>query len=756
LASPINKQIKKSIMAKLILILAATVIFSGCGKKSPLTTGTDSEPGGEKNIESLLKQMTLEEKIGQLTLLTSDWDVTGPTLNENYKALIKEGKVGAIFNAYTVDYVRELQRLSVEETRLKIPLLFGYDVIHGHRTIFPIPLGQSCSWNLELIEDAERISAIEATAEGINWTFAPMVDLARDPRWGRVSEGSGEDTWLGCRIAEARIKGFQGNGLNSGKSLLACAKHFAAYGAALAGRDYNTVDLSMISLHEWYLPPYKACIDAGAGSVMTSFNEINGVPSTSNPWLLTDLLRKDWGFNGFVVTDYTSINELIPHGVAENLTDAAALAINAGVDMDMQGSAFLSSLKDLVAQNKVSVSQIDMAVRRILEAKHRLGLFRDPYLYCDKNRQESEIMTSESLKTARKLVSESCVLLKNEKQTLPIPPGLKTIAVIGPLGDSKMDMLGNWSAAGDWEKCVTLLEGIRNRAGDKTEVVYCKGCNANDQDESGFSEAVKLAEKSDFVILALGENGWMGGEASSRTQLNLPGMQNELAEAVMKTGKPAVVVLFNSRPLTISKLNNIAPAILETWFGGTQAGNGIADVLFGDYNPSGKLTMTFPLNEGQIPVFYNAKNTGRPYNPGKPDEKYVSRYLDSPNSPLFPFGFGLSYTTFRYDDLNVICEDEKIEIEVKVTNSGERDGEEVVQLYVQDKAGTITRPVKELKGFRKVMIKKGETKILNFTVTKDDLAFYHPDIKRYFEPGEFIIYVGTNSAETVSRSIVLE
>ena len=568
-----------------------------------------------------------------------------------------------------------------------------------------------------------------------------------------MAEGAGEDTWLGCKIAAARVKGFQGGDLAADNTLIACVKHFAAYGAAQSGRDYNTVDMSQVSLYEWYLPPYKAAVDAGVGSVMTSFNEISGVPSTCNKWLLTDLLRNDWKFNGFVVTDYTSINELMSHGVAGSIKEAAKISLNAGVDMDMQGSTYLNSLDSLLKEKQVSMARIDEAVKVVLEAKMKLGLFDDPYRYCNALRQEKEIMTTEALAAARKMVSESCVLLKNSKQTLPIPAGVKTIAVIGPLGDSKKDMLGNWSAAGNWEKCVTLFEGVRSRAGNNVEVLSENGCNVNDADRSGFEAAVKLAAKSDFIILALGENGWMSGEASSRTSIDLPGLQNELAEAIIKTGKPVAVVLFNGRPLAITRLNAMAPAILETWYGGTQAGNGIADVLFGDVNPSGKITMTFPRNEGQIPVFYNAKNTGRPYRASDPDAKYVSRYLDCSNDPLFPFGFGLSYTSFSYSGLAASVNGSQIQVAVKVANTGNIDGEEIVQLYVQDKVGSITRPVKELKGFQKVLLKKGETKSLSFTLTTDDLAFYHPDLKKFWEPGEFVIYVGTNSSETLTQSI---
>jgi len=740
--------IKTAGFSLVLFILCNSVISQNVGQQD--ITSYDSI-----KIEELLNKMTIDEKIGQLSLFQSEGAVTGPAMNNNYYKLIKEGKAGAVFNIYKVDNVRDLQKIASEESRLKIPLIFGYDVIHGYRTIFPIPLAQSSSWDIKAIEVSERIAATEATAEGLNWTFAPMVDIARDPRWGRVSEGSGEDTWLGCRIAEARVRGFQGSDLSDSNTLLACAKHFAAYGAPQAGRDYNTVDISQVSLYEWYLPPYKACVDAGVGSVMTAFNEIAGVPSTSNKWLLTDLLRKNWGFKGFVVTDYGAINELVNHGVATDEKQAAGLALNAGVDMDMQGGSYLNSLADLLKEKKITLKQINDAVRVVLEAKFKLGLFDDPYRYCNKERQDKELMTSENLAFARKFVARSCVLLKNDNQTLPIPVMVKTIAVIGPLADSKRDMLGSWYAAGEWEKCITLLEGIRSHIGKDITIVYEKGCNAANLDKSGFDKALKAASSADYVILALGEEGEMTGEAASRTDLDLPGVQNELAELVIGTGKPVAVVLFNGRPLTITKLNSMAPAILETWFGGTQAGNGISDVIFGDVNPAGKLTMTFPRNVGQIPLFYNAKNTGRPYNPDIPDEKYVSRYIDVTNDPLYPFGYGLSYTTFAYSGLVVDTTGNRLAIKVKVKNTGNRDGEEVTQLYVQDKVGSITRPVKELKGFKKIMLKKGETATLTFSLEKDDVAFYHPDLKKYWEPGEFIIYIGTNSKETISKSVFL-
>ncbi|MDP4282602.1 MAG: beta-glucosidase BglX [Bacteroidota bacterium] len=734
------------ILKKGIFLFSFSILFISAGAQH---TGND-------RIEILLKKMTLKEKIGQLNQAMAGWEVTGPSAKVNCRELIREGKVGAILNTYMVDSVMALQRIAVEESRLKIPLIFGNDVIHGHCTIFPIPLGQAASWDLDAIEQSEQIAAKEASAEGLSWTFSPMVDISRDPRWGRVAEGAGEDTWLGCRIAEARVKGFQGKDLKDPRSIMACAKHFGAYGAPQAGRDYNTVDMSMISLYEWYLPTYKACVDAGAGSIMTSFNEINGTPSTSNRWLLTDLLRKSWGFRGFVVTDFGSISELISHGVAVNEFQAAALAMHAGVDMDMMSRAYENSLEELVKEKKVTLTEIDNAVRNVLLAKMKLGLFDDPYRGISKEREQKEIMAPEYLAFARKMVAECCVLLKNDKGTLPIPVTVKTIAVIGPLGDSKRNMLGNWTSAGDEEKCVTLLEGLKNKAGNNVSIIYEKGCNTNDQDRGGFKAAVDLASKADFVVLALGEDEWMSGEASSRANIDLPGVQNDLAEEVIRTGKPVAVVLFSGRPLAISRLNAIAPAILETWFGGTEAGNGIADILSGDYNPSGKITMTFPRSVGQIPVFYNCKNTGRPFRPAEPDQKYVSRYLDLPNDPLYPFGYGLSYTTFFYSNLKVSVNGNKILVAADVKNTGNRDGIEVVQLYIHQKVGSITRPVKELRGFKRISLHKGETARIEFTLTSDDLAFYHPDLKKYYESGEFEIFVGGSSNASLTQSFLFK
>ncbi|MFZ0281431.1 MAG: glycoside hydrolase family 3 N-terminal domain-containing protein [Bacteroidales bacterium] len=737
-----------------ILCLFSIILLSSCNEKQESASAKM-----DAFVADLIDKMTMEEKIGQLSLFTSDWSSTGPSIRSDYVDLIRQGKTGAVFNAYTVDFVRTLQKTAVEETRLHIPLIFGYDVIHGHRTIFPVPLGQASSWDTALIEKVERIAAIEATAEGLNWTFAPMVDLSRDPRWGRVMEGSGEDTWLGSLISAARVKGFQGKDLSDNNSLLACVKHFAAYGAPQGGRDYHTVDMSERSLYEWYLPVYKAAVDAGAASVMTSFNEIAGVPSTSNKWLLNDLLRKDWHFDGFVVTDYGSINELIPHGIAANQEDAAELSINAGVDMDMQGSAFLNCLPALVESKRVSEETINIAARRILEAKYKLGLFDDPYRYCDKKRESEDIMRPEFLSFAREVVAKSCVLLKNENKTLPISKGVRTIAVIGPLSDSKTDMLGSWSAAGQPEKCISLLEGVKNKAGVTVNILTERGCNVNDENTGEIEKAVAAARRSDYVILALGESSAMSGEAASRTEISLPGVQTKLAEAVIKTGKPVAVVLFSGRPLAIPELDKSASAILEAWFGGTEAGNGIADILFGDVNPSGKLTMSFPLNAGQIPIFYNSKNTGRPINPANPYEKYKSNYLDAPNTPLYPFGYGLSYTTFGYSDITLnsqkIEADGKIIASVDVTNTGERDGEEIVQLYIRDLVGDVTRPVMELKGFKKVTIPRGQKVNVTFTILPRELSYYHQDMSFSYDPGEFELFIGTNSEETKKTTFTI-
>ncbi len=715
-----------------------------------------SEAEINRKIDALLAQMTLEEKVGQLTLFTSDWDVTGPTIRAGYKADIQSGRCGNIFNAHTAKYNRELQRIAVEETRLKIPLLFGYDVIHGYKTIFPIPLGETASWDLAAIETGARIAAIEATAAGLHWTFAPMVDIARDPRWGRIMEGAGEDHYLGSLAAAARVKGFQGDDISAPNTMLACVKHFAAYGAGQAGRDYHTVDMSERMLREQYLPPYKAAIDAGAYTVMTSFNEYDGVPATGSVFLLRDILRNEWGFKGFVVTDYTSINEMVQHGVVGNEKDAGELALNAGVDMDMQGAVFYNYLDELLKEKRIDMAQIDEAVRNVLRTKYLLGLFEDPYRYSDESRQEQLLLAPAHREAARDVARKSIVLLRNEKNTLPLSKNLKTLAVIGPLADNQSELKGAWSGAGEDQHSVSLLTGIRNKLGSSVRISHAKGCDFEGTDKSNFKAAIDLAKKSDAVVVAVGETAWMSGEAASRSSIRLPGVQSDLVKELVATGKPVIVVLMNGRPLAIPEIDAIAPAILETWFLGTEAGNAIADVLFGDYNPSGKLPVTFPRNEGQIPIHYNMKNTGRPM---EPNNKYTSKYLDVPNTPLYPFGYGLSYTTFGYSDIRVsktvFTPREALNINVTVTNSGPRDGEEVVQLYVRDLVGSVTRPVLELKGFQKIMLKAGESREVTFTLTANDLRFYDRQMNFTYEPGDFDIFVGTNSADTKSVRVKL-
>ncbi|MFZ2956471.1 MAG: glycoside hydrolase family 3 N-terminal domain-containing protein [Candidatus Ozemobacteraceae bacterium] len=714
-----------------------------------------------QRVDTIMAKMTLEEKIGQMTLFSSSWGTTGPSIDSNFLEYVRQGRCGSIFNAYTASYTRYLQTIAVTQTRLKIPLLFGYDVIHGFRTIFPNPLAEACSWDLDAMTRSARIAAIEAAAEGIHWTFAPMVDIARDPRWGRVAEGAGEDVWWGCQVAKARVKGFQGDDLAAPDTILACAKHFAAYGAPQAGRDYNIVDMSERSLAETYLPTYKACVDAGVRTFMTSFNEIAGRPCTANHALLTDLLRKIWGFTGFIVTDYTAINELISHGVAADEADAGRLAVTAGVDMDMQGAVYLKNLARQVTNGEVPIGIIDDAVRRILTAKAELGLFDDPFRYCDEEREKRVAMAPEHLSEARAMAVRSMVLLKNDRGVLPFSKTLKSLAVIGPLADATTDLLGNWRGAGDGAKVVSIVQSIRERLGNSSVIVlHAKGCDVDGSDRTGFQAALTAAREADAVLLVLGEHENMSGEAASRADIDLPGMQNHLAALVTAAaaGKPVAVVLLNGRPLAISRLSETVPAILEAWFPGTMGGQAIADVLFGDANPSGKLVMTFPRCVGQIPISYDQKNTGRPMDP---KNKYTSKYLDVPNTPLYPFGHGLSYTTFRYGLPRLSSREmrlggEGVKIEVDVTNVGDRDGEEVVQFYIRDLVACITRPLSQMKGARKVAISRGATQTVSFTLKPADLAFPGPDLKPLIEPGEFDIMVGSSSASVQSVRLLLK
>jgi len=757
----------------IILALWASILMS-CNQKQT----TDGDKQMNDLIDDLIGKMTLEEKLGQLNLPASGDITTGSVSSSNIAEKIKEGKVGGLFNIKSVEKIRAVQQIAMEQSRLKIPLIFGMDVIHGYQTLFPIPLGMSCSWDMELIEKSARLAAQEASADGICWTFSPMVDIARDPRWGRVSEGSGEDAYLGSQIARAMVKGYQGDDLSKNNTILACVKHFALYGAAEAGRDYNTTDMSRIRMYNEYLPPYKAALEAGAGSVMASFNEIDGIPATANKWLLTDLLRQKWGFNGFVVTDYTGILEMVDHGLG-NLKEVSTLALKAGVDMDMVSDGLPGTLKQALDEGKITQQEIDQACRRILEAKYKLGLFEDPYRYCDVNRAKNEIFTPENRQVAREVAAQTFVLLKNDNQTLPLQH-TKTIALIGPLADNRENMPGTWSVAGDFSKSVSLLDGLKNALGNETNILYAMGTNVvrNPELDARISifgkptkwdkrsqkemiaEAVAAAKKSDVVVAAVGESSEMSGEASSRSDISLPENQKELLEALLATGKPLVMVLFTGRPLTISWEKANVPAILNVWFAGTEAGNAIADVLLGKVNPSGKLSATFPQNVGQIPIFYNHKNTGRPLAEGKWFTKFRSNYLDIPNEPLFPFGFGLSYSTFDYKNLKLsdssLTAEGQIKVSVDVTNSGNYDGAEVVQLYIRDMVGSVTRPVKELKGFQKIFLKKGETRTIEFTLTEKDLLFYNSELKFVSEPGDFKVFVGTSSASTLEAGFVLK
>jgi len=732
----------------------------------------------EQKVDSILKLMTLEEKLGQLNLPSSGDITTGQAKSSDIAKKIEEGKVGGLFNIKTVAKIRDVQKVAMEKSRLKIPLLFGMDVIHGYETTFPIPLGLSSSWDMSMIEQTARIAAIEASADGINWTFSPMVDVSRDARWGRVSEGSGEDAYLGSEIAKAMVKGYQGTDLTDSRTILACVKHFALYGAPEAGRDYNTVDMSRIKMYNDYLPPYKAAIDAGVGSVMAAFNEIDGVPATGNKWLLTDLLRTDWGFDGFVVTDYTGINEMVDHGMGD-LQAVSALALNAGVDMDMVGEGLLTTLKKSVEEGKVSVATIDTAVKRMLTAKYELGLFDDPYKYADVNRAKNEIFTDEHRAFARKVSAESMVLLKNDNNVLPLKKS-GTIALIGPLANNAVNMAGTWSVATKQEKSIPFLEGLKTVVGNNATILHAKGSNLDSDlefekratmfgkdiprdgrtDQQMLDEALEIASKSDVIIAALGESAEMSGESSSRTNLDIPQIQKDLLQALLKTGKPVVLALFAGRPMTIQEEVETVPAVLNVWFPGSEAGLAISDVLFGDINPSGKLTATFPRNVGQIPIYYNHKNTGRPLNnkEGK-FEKFRSNYLDVRNEPLFPFGYGLSYTKFEYSNLklstNQLAMNGNIEASVTVKNIGNYDGKEVIQLYIRDLIGSVTRPVKELKGFQKVEIKKGESKTVTFNISAEDLKFYNSSLDFVAEPGTFEVFVGTNSDTTMKAEFEL-
>jgi beta-glucosidase len=748
-------------MKKITLLFALLVSVTAMAQ-------TNSTAKMNTFVNILMSKMTIAEKIGQLNLLTPGGGIlTGAVVSSDVEKKIIDGNVGGLFGVIGVEKIKIAQDFAVNKSRLKIPLIFGSDIIHGYKTIFPIPLGLSCSWDMQAIEKSARTAALEATADGLCWNFSPMVDIARDARWGRIAEGAGEDPYLGSQVAKAMILGYQGKDLAAENTMMACVKHFALYGAAEAGRDYNTTDMSRVKMYNEYLPPYKAAIDAGVGSVMSSFNEIDGIPATGNKWLLTDLLRKQWGFKGFVVSDYTSVNEMTAHGMGD-LQTVSALALNAGLDMDMVGEGFLTTILKSLKQNKTTVQQIDAACRRILEAKYKLGLFDNPYRYIDVSKPAKEILTAQSRKDAREIATKSFVLLKNNNQTLPLKKS-GTIALIGPLANDQSNMLGTWAVSGDATISIPVLDGIKNATGSNVNILYAKGANISDDTllakkvnvfgtrididkqsaDEMIAEALDAASKADVIVAVVGEASEMTGEAASRTDITVPESQKKLIRALAKTGKPLVLVMMSGRPLALVEENNVATSILQVWHAGTEAGNAIADVLFGNYNPSGKLSVSFPVNVGQVPIYYAQKNTGRPSADDSP--KFQSNYLDAPNAPLFPFGFGLSYTTFSYSNISinktVVKKNESIIVSISVTNTGKYDGEEVVQLYIRDVVGSITRPIKELKGFKKIMLKAGESKKVTFTITPNDLKFYNYDLKYDWEAGDFDIMIGANSRD---------
>ena len=749
-------------MKRIIAAVVCLIGFSFAGfaqKSSPRVsrkpvknTLTDAEKE-TRFVRDLMKKMTLTEKIGQLSQYVGGELLTGPKSGAVSDSLFVRGMVGSILNVGGVDNLRKLQQKNMESSRLKIPILFAFDVIHGYKTIFPTPLAESCSWDLALMYETAKAAAIEASASGIHWTFAPMVDVARDPRWGRIVEGAGEDTYLGCKIAEARVRGFQWN-LGKPNALFACAKHFVAYGAPQAGRDYAPVDLSLSALAEVYLPPFKACIDAGVHTFMSAFNSINGVPATSNRWLLTDLLRKEWKFKGFVVSDWNAVQELKAHGVAETDEDAAMAAFNAGVDMNMTDGLYNRCLEKLVRENRIDMNEIDASVERILRAKYALGLFEDPYRFLDNQRESREVRSASAMALARKAAASSMVLLKNANALLPLSKQTKRIALVGPLANNRAEVMGSWKARGEDKDVVTVLEGIKNKLGSGTEVNYVQGCDFLDPSTSEFSAALEAAKQSDVVIAVVGEKALMSGESRSRAVLRLPGKQEALLDTLRKAGKPLVVVLMNGRPLCLESVDKQADAMLEAWFPGTQCGNAVADVLFGDIVPAAKLTASFPLTEGQIPNNYNYKRSGRP---GDMPYSSTVRHIDVPNRNLYPFGYGLSYTTFSYGEMQCpLAFDEKgfLPVSVDVTNTGNYDGEEIVQLYVADKVASMVRPIKELKGFQKVFIPKGQTKRVEFKLNVKDLGFWNSLMQYVVEPGTFEIMVGTNSEELQKKEAV--
>jgi beta-glucosidase len=712
----------------------------------------------DQKVDSVLKLMTLDEKIGQMNQYNGDWAATGPITKDGDKQnQIRNGMVGSMLNVTGVDHTRSLQEIAMR-SRLKIPLLFGQDVIHGYRTIFPIPLGEAASWDMEAIQQSARIAATEASAAGIHWTFAPMVDIARDPRWGRVMEGAGEDPYLGSLIARARVKGFQGNGLGNTDAVMACAKHFAAYGAAVGGRDYNSADMSLRQLYDVYLPPFKAAAEAGAATFMNSFNDLNGIPATGNKLLQRDILKGQWKFKGFVVSDWGSVGEMINHGFVKDNYEAAMAAANAGSDMDMESRSYIQNLSKLVLEGKVKITVIDEAVRRILRMKFEMGLFDDPFRFCNAAREKQQWNNKDNLVAAREISGKSIVLLKNENRLLPLSKQTKAIAVIGPLAKAKSSNLGFWSY--DWPddsiRIVSLWDGIKKKLSPASKMIYARGCDVIDTSRAGFSEAITAAIHADIVIMSVGEERDMTGEAKSRSNIQLPGVQEELIKAMIATGKPVVVLISAGRPLVFNWTADHVPAILYTWWLGTEAGDAMADVLFGDHNPSGKLPISFPITEGQIPVYYNHYNTGRPAL-NDSDRYYRSAYTDLSIYPKFPFGYGLSYTTFTYSDIILsqrsLKTGQRLSASVKVTNSGIYTGTETVQLYIRDMVGSVVRPVKELKGFQKIELKPGEAKTVSFNITTEDLKFYNDSLKYNWESGDFEIMIGTNSNDVKNAKV---
>ncbi len=743
-------------MKRTFFVLGITMLYLGFSCTDKHAAKSDKELIIDKKVDSVLALMTLEEKIGQMSVLSGVGELTGPVAEgHQYLNDVRNGKVGAMLNINGVEYTRQLQEITLTETRLGIPLLFGYDVIHGYATIFPVPVAEACSWDLEIIEKSARIAATEASAAGQHWTYAPMVDIARDPRWGRIMEGAGEDPYLGSLIAKARVKGFQGEELSALNTIAACAKHYVAYGAAEGGRDYNTTDVSERTLYEIYFPPFKATVDAGVATFMTAFNDLNGTPASGSR-NLNHILRDEWQFSGMVVSDWNSVYEMISHGVASSKEEAALLAMQGGVDMDMQGHTYSETLLKLVRENKIALKKIDDAVRRILRLKFQLGLFDDPFRYCNAEREKATLLCDSHRETARDVARKSIVLLKNNHQLLPLPKDLHTLAVIGPLADNAEDILGGWHGMGNANDAVSLLQGIRSATDPKTKILYEKGCDIESNDRTGFKKALAAAKKADVILLAMGESARMSGEAACRSYLGLPGIQLELIQEIHALKKPIVLILMNGRPLAIPWETENLDAILETWFLGTEAGNAIADVLFGNYNPSGKLVTTFPYTTGQVPIYYNHKNTGRPPEAAK---WYTSKYLDAPIEPLFPFGYGLSFTTFSYSGLTLsvdtLAMNDTLKVSVTVNNIGKYDGEEIAQLYLRDWFASATRPIKELKGYRKVFLKAGERTTITFDITREMLSFYTANMNFTAEPGKFSIMVGTNSSDYLEKEFEL-